>query len=205
MISDQQLAQQMAEGDQGAFELLVTRYHGPLLSYVTQQLRDRAKAEDIVQETFIRLIRHLQRYGELEQLRPWLYKVALNLCRDYWRTACYRSEQTAALEMPEEADPAPSADELLEKQEQAQLVAESLERLPEIQQEVVRMRFFHDLKLQEIAELMDIPLSIVKSHLYGALRKLKRVLAKREEIILSEYREPMKKQEREVLQHETLH
>lgn len=205
MISDQQLAQQMAEGDQGAFELLVTRYHGPLLSYVTQQLKDRAKAEDIVQETFIRLIRHLQRYGELEQLRPWLYKVALNLCRDYWRTASYRSEQTAALEMPEEADPAPSADELLEKQEQAQLVAESLERLPEIQQEVVRMRFFHDLKLQEIAELMDIPLSIVKSHLYGALRKLKRVLAKREEIILSEYREPMKKQEREVLQHETLH
>jgi len=205
MISDQQLAQQMAEGDQEAFELLVTRYHGPLLSYVAQQLKDRSKAEDIVQETFIRLIRHLQRYGELEQLRPWLYKVALNLCRDYWRTASYRSEQTAALEMPEEADPSPGADELLEKQERAQAVAESLEWLPEIQQEVVRMRFFHDLKLQEISELMDIPLSIVKSHLYGALRKLKRVLAKREEIHLTEYREPEKKQEREVLQHETFH
>ena len=91
---------------------------------------------------------------------------------DYWRTASYRSEQTAALEMPEEADPSPGADELLEKQERAQAVAESLEWLPEIQQEVVRMRFFQDLKLQEISELMDIPLSIVKSHLYGALRKL---------------------------------
>jgi len=93
----------------------------------------------------------------------------------------------------------------LEKQERAQAVAESLEWLPEIQQEVVRMRFFHDLKLQEISELMDIPLSIVKSHLYGALRKLKRVLVKREEIHLTEYREPEKKQEREVLQHETFH
>lgn len=178
MISDQQLTERMALGEQEAFELLVTRYHGPLLNYVTQQLKDRSKAEDIVQETFIRLIRHLRQHGGMEQLRAWLYKVALNLCRDYWRSAAFRSEHTAAEDMPEDADPGPGAEELLERQETARQIAATLEHLPDIQQEVVRMRFFHDLKLQEIAELMEIPLSSVKSHLYGALRKLKRVLAK---------------------------
>lgn len=178
MISDQQLTERMAMGEQEAFELLVTRYHGPLLNFVTQQLKDRGKAEDIVQETFIRLIRHLREHGGMEQLRAWLYKVALNLCRDYWRSAAFRSEHTAAEDMPDNADPTPGAQELLERQETARQVAATLDYLPDVQQEVVRMRFFHDLKLQEIAELMEIPLSSVKSHLYGALRKLKRILAK---------------------------
>lgn len=206
MISDQQLAERMAQGEQEAFELLVTRYHGPLLSYITQQLGDRAKAEDLVQETFIRLIRHLERHGALDQLRPWLYKVALNLCRDYWRSASYRSEHAAADEMPEDADPSPGAEELLERQETVEQIAESLEWLPEVQQNIVRMRFFHELKLQEIAEMLEIPLSSVKSHLYGALRKLKRALSKSSEFASSDYGRRIKqKQESEVYPHEPLH
>ncbi|WP_334076192.1 MULTISPECIES: RNA polymerase sigma factor [Paenibacillus] len=206
MISDQQLAERMAQGEQEAFELLVTRYHGPLLSYITQQLGDRAKAEDLVQETFIRLIRHLERNGALDQLRPWLYKVALNLCRDYWRSASFRSEYAAADEMPEDTDPSPGAEELLERQEAVEQIAESLAWLPEVQQNIVRMRFFHELKLQEIAEMLEIPLSSVKSHLYGALRKLKRALSKSSEFSSSDFgRRIKKKQESEVYPHEPLH
>ncbi|MBA9084827.1 RNA polymerase sigma-70 factor (ECF subfamily) [Fontibacillus solani] len=206
MISDQKLTQRMADGEQEAFELLVTRYHGPLLSYVTQQLKDRSKAEDIVQETFIRLIRHLRKYGQLEQLRPWLYKVALNLCRDYWRSAAYRSEQTAVDEFPDEADPSFGAEELLERQETVEQISDSLSWLPDVQQDVIRMRFFHDLKLHEIAELLDIPLSSVKSHLYGALRKLKRALTKKNDVAsFGSGRRSKSNEEAEVTLHETLH
>lgn len=206
MISDQLLAERMAQGDQEAFELLVTRYHGLLLSYVTSQLNDRNKAEDIVQETFIRLIRHLRRHGAMEQLRPWLYKVALNLCRDYWRSAAYRSESVGAVELMEGADISPQAEELIERQETAQQLAESLAWLPEVQQEVVRMRFFHELKLQEIAELLELPLSSVKSHLYGALRKLKRVLGKSGEFsALEDKPQKSQEQESEVPIHGTIH
>ncbi|MNO54487.1 ECF RNA polymerase sigma-E factor [compost metagenome] len=206
MISDQRLTQRMAEGDQEAFEMLVTRYHGPLLSYVTQQLKDRSKGEDIVQETFIRLIRHLRKYGGLEQLRPWLYKVALNLCRDYWRSAAYRSEQIAVDELPDDADPSPGAEELLERQETVEQLSNSLAWLPDVQQDVIRMRFFHDLKLHEIAELLDIPLSSVKSHLYGALRKLKRALIKKNDILSPGSGSRSKSnEEAEVSLHETFH
>ncbi|MDU2240842.1 MAG: RNA polymerase sigma factor [Paenibacillus sp.] len=206
MISDSLLAERMAAGDQEAFELLVTRYHGPLLSYVTSQLRDRGKAEDIVQETFIRLIRHLKRHGGMEQLRPWLYKVALNLCRDYWRSASYRSEYAGTDTIPEDVDPAPRAEELIERQEAVEQLVESITQLPEVQQDVVRMRFFHDLKLQEIAELLELPLSSVKSHLYGGLRKLKRALARSADHPVSDWEvQKIRKEESEVPTHGTLH
>lgn len=181
MVSDEILTERMAQGDQEAFEMLVTRYHGPLLSYLTGQLHDRTKAEDFVQETFVRLIRHLRKHGELAQLRPWLYKVALNLCRDYWRTASFRNEYLAQEEMPESIDTSPDAYSLIEQEVvNAQLIS-ILQTLPDIQREIVSLRFFHELKLQEIAELEELPLSIVKSHLYGALRKLKRILDSQQE------------------------
>lgn len=174
MISDQQLSERMAAGDQEAFEMLVTRYHGPLLSYTSRQLADRQKAQDIVQETFIRLIRHLRQHGALEHVRPWLYKVAQNMCKDYWKSAAYRSEGLVGEELPEVFDLSPGAEELMERRETSREIAEYLETLPEVQQEIISLRFFHELKLQEIAELVQLPLSTVKTHLYTGLKKLKK-------------------------------
>ncbi|WP_223067759.1 RNA polymerase sigma factor [Paenibacillus caui] len=176
MITDEELVKRMVQGEQEAFEMLVTRYHGPLLSYSAQQLNDREKAKDIVQEVFIRLIRHLRLHGELEHVRPWLYKVVLNLCRDYWRSAAFRSETVAHGEMPEHADLDHDVPGILERREMAAEVAACLDSLPEQQGNIIRLRFLQDLKLQEIAELLDIPLSSVKSNLYSGLRKLRRIM-----------------------------
>lgn len=176
MISDQELSERMAAGDQEAFEMMVTRYHGPLLSYISNQLQDRQKAQDIVQETFVRMIRHLRQHGALEHVRSWLYRVALNQCKDYWKSSAYRSEGLAGEEFPERPDPSVGADELLERQETTQEIAASLEMLPTVQQNIISLRFFHDMKLQEISELLDLPLSTVKTHLYNGLRKLKKIM-----------------------------
>ncbi|NMO97245.1 RNA polymerase sigma factor [Paenibacillus lemnae] len=177
MISDGILTERMAAGDQEAFEMLVTRYHGPLLSYASGQLGDRQKAQDMVQETFLRLIRHLRRHGALEHVKAWLYRVLLNLCRDYWKSSAYRSEGLAGEEFPETADDAAGAQEQLEQQETSSEIAASLEALPDVQQHIISLRFFHDMKLQEISEQLDLPLSTVKTHLYSGLRKLKKVMA----------------------------
>lgn len=176
MITDQELSERMAAGDQDAFEMLVTRYHGPLLSYISNQLQDRQKAQDIVQETFVRLIRHYRQQGALEHVRSWLYRVALNQCKDYWKSSVYRSEGLAGEEFPERSDPSAGAEELLERQETSMEIAASLESLPAVQKNVVSLRFFHDMKLQEISELLDLPLSTVKTHLYNGLRKLKKIM-----------------------------
>ena len=177
MITDQELSERMAAGDQDAFELLVTRYHGPLFMYIANQLGDRQKAQDIVQETFIRLIRHLRQHGSLEHIRAWLYRVALNMCRDYWKSSAYKSEGLAGDDFPERSDPSAGAEELLEQQETSREIAASLEELPEVQKHIISLRFFHELKLQEISELLDIPLSTIKTNLYSGLKKLKNIMA----------------------------
>lgn len=133
--------------------------------------------------------------------------MALNLCRDYWRSASYRSEYAGIDTIPEDTDPAPRVEELIERQETVQQLAETMTELSQLQQEIVRMRFFHDLKLQEIAEMLELPLSSVKSHLYGGLRKLKRVLSRSADSAkFSDDEVPkIRKKDSEVPMHGTIH
>lgn len=210
MISDEELVRQMVDGDQNAFEMLVTRYHGPLLSYAAQRLGDREKAKDLVQETFIRLLRHLRTYEELENVRPWLYRVLINLCRDYWRSAGFRSVSMAEEEYEEYPDSSATAETLTEQKETVNEIAACLKGLPEPQGEIIRLRFFHDLKLQEISDLLGIPLSTVKSHLYGGLRKLKRIMERPPDRVIGlvgrrNKRTEKERQESEVKLHESSH
>ncbi|MFE7063325.1 RNA polymerase sigma factor [Sutcliffiella sp. NPDC057660] len=178
MISDEQLLEQMAEGNQAAFEAFVHRYHVPIHQYAERLLKDSKKAEDIVQETFIRLIKQLQMKKIPTYPKAWLYRVASNLCRDYWRSAQYRTEGTAKEEMPISVDQKASVTEIYERQETRKEVLASLNTLSDAQQQIVVLRFYQDLKLKEIAEILDIPLGTVKSNLFHALKKLKGALSK---------------------------
>lgn len=172
-VSDEWLVQRMAEGDQVAFEAFIHRYHGPLLGYLERHLRNREKAEDLVQETFLRMIRQLQKSSIPAQIRPWLYKVALNLCRDYWKSISYRNDQQTDLEFVDRRDDGPSVIEIFERQETRKEILRSLDQLSEIQKEIVLLRFYQELKLQEISDIMEIPLSTIKTNLYQALKKLR--------------------------------
>nr|WP_275580589.1 RNA polymerase sigma factor [Bacillus tianshenii] len=172
------MLEQMAEGNQAAFEAFVHRYHAAIHQYVERLLKDSKKAEDIVQETFIRLIKQLQIKSIPTYPKAWLYRVASNLCRDFWRSAQYRTEGTAKDEMPISIDHKASVTEIYERQETRKEVLSSLGTLSQAQQQIVILRFYQDLKLKEIAEILDIPLGTVKSNLFHALKKLKGVLSK---------------------------
>lgn len=176
MVADEQLVRAMATGDQAAFEAFVHRYHGPVLGYLERMLRDSGKAEDIVQETFIRLIKQLQTGVIPEQIKPWMYRVATNLCRDYWRSAGYRHGMQTGELTADHTDPGSSVIELYERQETRREMVAMLAELPDSQREIVLLRFFQDLKLQEIADALDMSLSAVKTSLYNGLRKIKKKL-----------------------------
>ncbi|MBV6716873.1 RNA polymerase sigma factor [Paenibacillus chitinolyticus] len=176
MLTDEELVQAMARGDQAAFEAFVHRYHAPLQHYLERTLHDPRKAEDLVQEVFVRLLKQLQQQKIPDHIRPWMYRVALNLCRDYWKSLAYRNEQQLTAEPPEAQDTQPSVVEIYERQEARKEIIGALRSLPEVQKEIVILRFFHDLKLQEITEVLQIPLSTTKTHLYSGLRKLKALL-----------------------------
>lgn len=180
----------MAKGDQAAFEAFVHRYHVPIHQYVERMLKDTKKAEDVVQETFIRLLNQLKNKQVPSYPKAWLYRVASNLCKDYWRSAQYRSEDTAKEEMPVTVDPKSSVIEIYEKQETRKEIMSSLKHLSQPQQQIVLLRFYQDMKLKEIAEIMALPLGTVKSNLFHALKKLKGVLEDKEANVNEEPTQP---------------
>ncbi|MFC5648159.1 RNA polymerase sigma factor [Paenibacillus solisilvae] len=172
-MSDEELLKGMAAGDQASFEALIHRYHAPLSGFLQRQLHDSGKAEDFVQETFLRLIKQLRDKRTPDNVQAWLYRVSLNMCRDYWKSAQFRTDQFPLAEPPDQRDVSPSVVELAERQETRKEIQQSLESLPEVQREIITLRFYQDLKLQDIADIVSLPLGSVKTHLYNGLRKLK--------------------------------
>lgn len=172
-MTDDELVQGMARGEQACFEAFIQRHHAPLSGYLQRQLRDVQKAEDLVQETFLRFLRQLKERSIPDNPQAWLYRVALNLCRDYWKSAQFQTDNRLMADLPEQRDTQSSVIELAERQETRREIIQSLDELPDVQKQVVMLRFFQDLKLQDIAETLQLPLGSVKTHLYKGLRKLK--------------------------------
>lgn len=134
-------------GDGAAFDLLVDRYQGPLLRFAQAALHDPAVAEDVVQETFLRLIRHAPDPGSNGAVGAWLFRVCRNLAYDTMKTETRERKRREAVAEP----PAPAAEPVSERAELGALVSRELERLPAKQREVVAMKVQQGLSYQEIA------------------------------------------------------
>jgi RNA polymerase sigma-70 factor (ECF subfamily) len=171
---DRSVYQRMHAGDTDALRVLVNRYHRPLFDFLFRLTDDRPLADDLAQQTFIRLLNY---QGEVPaHLRGWLYTIARNLAYDHFRSARVQHEQTLDFdEIADElfAEVVVSPEQIAILGDQRQLVAAILQQLPSEQREVVLLRFYHDLSLQEIADIVNKPIGTVKSRLFHALKKLK--------------------------------
>ncbi len=174
MVSDEELYKRTVGGDEGALEALVHRYHSPLLGFLYRQTGDRHLAEDLIQETFARLLTY---QGEApRRFKSWAFAVASNICHDHYRRASSRRELPDALESWGEervAGSAPPADELLLRDADRQEVVAALQALSPSHREVLVLRFYHEMSMDEIAEVTGAPLGTVKSRNYHALRQMK--------------------------------
>jgi RNA polymerase sigma-70 factor (ECF subfamily) len=184
--SDEELIDRIRDGERELFGSLVKRYERELFGYLRRYLGDQALAEDVFQNTFLKLFEKLHQYEKGRPFRPWLYTMATNLAIDAQRRAGRRPSvsidqarqhdqqgHTQALtELLEQttADSDPFAN-LAQKERQA-LVREGLETLPEHLKTAVLLAYYQGLKYREIAEIMDIPVGTVKSRLHLALARL---------------------------------
>ena len=179
--SDKWLYQRTLQGDTTAFELLVDRYHAPLFRFLYRQTGDYMLAEDLLQETFTRLITY---HGDPPaHFRAWAYTVASNLTRDHFRSAHYRHEadvidQDDEVSRAGRFDPSQTlaVEDILSLNATSEVVAQALQQLTPEQRETVILRFYHSLPLDEIALISSVPLGTVKSRLFHALRRLKGLL-----------------------------
>jgi RNA polymerase sigma-70 factor (ECF subfamily) len=134
-----------------------------------------------VQETFLRAFRALPGFKGQAKFSSWLYRIALNLCRD-WIRKQRRTPVVAApdgvdiIELASEQGPVESIEALVGRREMSRVVAEAMKTLPEEQRTAIVLKEYHGLTFQEIADLQGCPLSTVKTRLYQGLSVLRRHL-----------------------------
>jgi RNA polymerase sigma-70 factor (ECF subfamily) len=186
--SDEELMLSCGDGDESAFETLYHRYEKPVLSFIYRMTNSTSDAEDLCQETFFKVVRAKRRYRAKGKFKTWLFRVALNLCRDRIRRMKFRSH--TSLDSPEifpdgesnqsyehlfgsSPDPAQRA----EVQEMKSMVRGAFAALTQDQKTVVILRQYHDLKFPEIAEIMKCPVGTVKSLNYRGHQRLLEILS----------------------------
>jgi RNA polymerase sigma-70 factor, ECF subfamily len=167
--SDFDLAQRAQRGDINAYGEMVRRYQKVVFNTCYRLLGERREAEDLTQEAFIHAYQRLQLYDPQRPFGPWIRRVAANLCLNRMQI-----KFPVLLPLDEETEQAASAEDVVEEQERtalAQRVWTALCELPAHYRAVIEMRHYQDLSYAEIAEILHLPLSDVKSHLFRA-RKL---------------------------------
>ena len=182
-MSDEELALSYVEGNNRAFDLLLSRNQSKLFSYILYVVRDRDTAEDIFQETFVKVITKLQegRYTTSGKFSAWIMRIAHNAIMDWYR------EQKAdrVIEANEENDLSNlgSNDDLLEANIEMEFVnaqvltevKQLMNLLPAPQREVVFMRYFQQLSFKEIAEATDVSINTALGRMRYALLNMRRM------------------------------
>lgn len=145
---------------------MITKYYDEILHFCVYNLHDTDAAYDITQETFLRFMKNAEGL-EHKNLKGYLLAIARNLCVDHWK-ACKR-EKTADFTDGEESRP----DAEYERAEDAMFLSALLSGLSPEQREVVILRYYNDLKLTEISNMLGVNLSTVKSRLRLGVRHLR--------------------------------
>ena len=176
-LSDSEVVQRSLEGDLRAFAEIVTRYDLRLLNFVYRTIGDRERAQDLVQETFVRVYRHLQRFDQTKKFSTWIYTIASNLAKNELRN---RSRNPLVLfqtiKKNWDADHRPlewedtqyKPDDLFRKRHLREKVEEAVKLLPEHHRIVFVLRELEGKTYEEIAEISGCNLGTVKSRLNRA-------------------------------------
>ncbi|MFL5578304.1 MAG: sigma-70 family RNA polymerase sigma factor [Gemmatimonadaceae bacterium] len=185
-LDDSAVVGEFLAGEERAFQELVDRYQTRLLNFVYRTIGDREKAEDLVQEVFIRVYRHLHRFDTSKKFSTWIYTIASNLAKNELRN---RSRNPLVLfqtikknwedeDRPLQFEDATSRpDDLYRKRHLRELVDEATARLPEHHRQVFVLRELEGKSYEEIAEITDCNLGTVKSRLNRARNSFAEIIA----------------------------
>jgi RNA polymerase sigma-70 factor (ECF subfamily) len=181
------LVRRCLAGDEKAYRELVELYQGQVFSVVLRMVRRREDAEDLTQETFVRMFRALDRYDPQRPFAAWLFTIASRLAIDHIRRRKVSpvsltqrepgSGEEYDIEVP---DPGPTPDEVTSRTEEERRTEELIRSLPPHYRIVVMLRHQRDMAYEEIAEALHLPLGTVKARIHRAREILKGKLERME-------------------------
>jgi RNA polymerase sigma-70 factor (ECF subfamily) len=177
---DTEILKRCLKGDERAYREILDRYRSPIYSLALRMVRQAQDAEDITQETFVRMFRALERYDPTRPFAAWLFTIASRLCIDHLRrrrlkpiSLIQRDASTAEEHEIEIEDPGLLPDELAVHSEEETRTRELIDSLPAHYRIVVVLRHQQDLSYEEIAETLHLPLGTVKARIHRARALLK--------------------------------
>lgn len=184
--SDESLMLRYRDGEVRAFEVLVTRHRKGVFNFIVRYVHDTAQAEDLLQETFLRVVKSADGYEKQARFTTWLYTIARNLCVDASRRGKHRRATSLDQPVNGEDDGAALVDRVaggeaavdrqaIGRELQAR-IQQAIAALPDEQREIFILREVNDLQFNEIAEIVGCPENTVKSRMRYALEKLREAL-----------------------------
>lgn len=181
--TDEELVARSVSGDVDSFNQLIVRWERPIYALAYRVLGHEEDARDVCQDTFLRAYRALPGFKGEAKFSSWLYRIALNLCRDWIR----RQRRAPVSQMPEDLDPSEigvdigpveSIEDLVARRELTAIVEDAMRSLTEEQRTAIILKEYHGMTFQEIADMQGCPLSTVKTRLYQGLSVLRKHLAR---------------------------
>ena len=174
MKADSDLVQEVKQGNKSSFSTLMERHQRGLLRLSMRFTREQSRAEDIVQESFIKAYQKIDMFEGRSSFKSWLYQIAVNTARNQLRS---RKDDTVSLDELS-LGTAPGAELELVQTDVRNIIRAEVELLPERQKMALKLRIFEDLSFKEIAEIMACPYDTAKANYRHALMKLKSNLEK---------------------------
>jgi RNA polymerase sigma-70 factor (ECF subfamily) len=174
--TDEELVEACLAGEESAFDVLLGRWEKRIRGAIYRLVGSDEEARDLCQEAFLKAYKSLRSFKQEARFSSWLYQIALNLCRDRMRRR--RGKTMVSLDELEEGGAAmpvagPTALDLLQERDTSRLVAQAIEALPDEQREVIILKEYEGLTFLEIAHVLDVPISTVKTRLYRGLDQLR--------------------------------
>jgi RNA polymerase sigma-70 factor (ECF subfamily) len=180
-LTDEELVARSMGGDPESFNQLIKRWEKPIYALAYRTIGREDDARDVVQETFLRAFRGLSGFKGQAKFSSWLYRITLNLCRDWMRRqrrapVVVTPDGVDLVELAGESEEVETADAAVERKDLSRAIARAMTALPEEQRAAIVLKEYHGLTFQEIADLLGCPLSTVKTRLYQGLTVLRKEL-----------------------------
>ena len=173
MISDFDLLDRYENGDQEAIEEIVSRYQKPVFFYILRVVWNETDAADLLQKTFINAFRNIRRFNRRSNLKTWLYRIAMNVCKNHFRDNPRRREiNLEGMILSDRKNP---LDHIISKEERIRLSV-ALNDLPEKQRHTVILKVYHGLRYREIAQITGSSEGAAKANFHYGVKKLKVIL-----------------------------
>jgi RNA polymerase sigma-70 factor, ECF subfamily len=178
------------EGDRGAFADLVELYKSKLFHLAFRMLGNRQEAEDTVQDAFLRVYENLHRYDSQHKFSTWIFRIATNLCIDRLRRRrtvysldadLFDADGMDGYSMLRADEPGPEQSMMLTERQQT--VAAAIDSLPPKYKSAMALKYYQDLSLQEISEILDIPVATVKTRIHRGREYLRQRLEREKDLL----------------------